>query len=523
MSKKVSEDIKASTIEAIRSVAKKLGRRPSHYEYDKNRPKDCLTEFGMRYHGFTYKQLADEALGEYKKSDKGAEDIAPKSGKGSTGKRYFVTSCIPGMQIHDKFLSSIRSFLKTENAELVVIPMKGTHKKAGFELDNPLKEFFYNSFQFNSNLIAKDFGISPKQINPLTGLKRLGQKEWSVIVASPKQQLESVATSNSKMPHIMLSTGSINTPFYGRSKPDLLATQDHVVGGLIVEVENSKLFYVRQVQAGDDGSFYDLDSLYTPDGRKNHKDTEALILGDLHAGEHDDTAMAAWDEVFEIVSPKKVVLHDVFSGQSVNHHESHNMTAKSTRPLVARNLHKELAHTGAVLMDLRRKWLNSEFIIVASNHDEFLNRYLSEARYVRDPENYRLALDLAAALCDGHNPVQFAIERAHKTRLSKTKWLKRDDDYKIAGVQLGAHGDLGPNGSRGSIANLETAYGSAIVGHSHSPGILRKVWQVGTSTWLKLRYNRGPSSWLHASCVLFKNGQRQMIISIQGKWRLKIR
>jgi hypothetical protein len=523
MSKKDNKGLKAATLKSIKAVADKLGKRPNHSEYDRHRAKDSLSEYGMRYHGWTYKQLADEALGEYKRESKAKSlEVIERDGKGGRGKRYFVTACIPGMPVHYKFLESIRQFLKAEHAELIVLPMKGTHKKAGFELDHELRQFFYTSFQFNSNLIAQDFGISPKQINPLTGLKRLGQKEWSVIVASPKQQLESVATSNAKMPHIMLSTGAINVPFYGRSKTDLLATQDHVVGGLIVEIQDAKLFFVRQVQADTNGHFYDLDSLYTPQGRKSHKDTEALILGDLHAGEHAASAINTWDEVIEIVEPKRVVLHDVFSGQSVNHHEDNNITAKSTRNFMATTLQKELAYTGHLLMELRKKWINQKFVIVASNHDEFLNRYLSEGRYLKDPHNYRLALDLAAALCDGHNPVQFAIERDLKIKLTNCVWLKRDDDYKIAGVQLGAHGDLGPNGSRGSIANIETAYGSAIVGHSHSPGILRRVWQVGTSTLLKLRYNRGPSSWLHASCILFSNGQRQMIISVQGKWRLKI-
>ena len=67
--------------------------------------------------------------------------------------------------------------------------------------------------------------------------------------------------------------------------------------------------------------------------------------------------------------------------------------------------------------------------------------------------------------------------------------MKREKDYKLHGVHIGAHGDKGNNGSRGSIQQLELSYGNAVIGHSHSPGILRNIWQVGTSTKLILDYN----------------------------------
>ena len=98
--------------------------------------------------------------------------------------------------------------------------------------------------------------------------------------------------------------------------------------------------------------------------------------------------------------------------------------------------------------------------------------------------------------------------------------MKIDEDYKVAGIQLGVHGHLGANGSRGSLANMEKSYNKSVTGHSHSPAILRDAWVVGTSSRLRLDYNQGPSSWLNTFCLVYPNGQRQLINIIEGKYKL---
>ncbi len=48
-------------------------------------------------------------------------------------------------------------------------------------------------------------------------------------------------------------------------------------------------------------------------------------------------------------------------------------------------------------------------VIVKSNHDEFLDRYLKEARYKDEPQNHRYALELAIAMIDGYDPLKYAV------------------------------------------------------------------------------------------------------------------
>lgn len=103
----------------------------------------------------------------------------------------------------------------------------------------------------------------------------------------------------------------------------------------------------------------------------------------------------------------------------------------------------------------------------------------------------------------------------------KHRFLARDESFIVKGIELGYHGDRGPNGSRGS----RTAYGrigvKSVIGHSHSPGIRNGCYQVGTNSRLRLGYNSGPSGWLHTDCIVYPNGKRSLLNIIQGKWRVK--
>ena len=100
-------------------------------------------------------------------------------------------------------------------------------------------------------------------------------------------------------------------------------------------------------------------------------------------------------------------------------------------------------------------------------------------------------------------------------------FLKRDQDYKVRHWQLGAHGDKGGNGAKGSVKSREKAYGQSITGHTHTPEMLRRTIIVGTSTYLQLRYNEGPSSWMNTHALLYDTGKVQLVNIINGAWRLE--
>jgi hypothetical protein len=451
-------------------------------------------------------------------------------------RRFVITTAVGGHPVHAKFYNSIKSYCEARSAKLLVLRACDPGSDGDYAVSPKLtgEHIVFEDVALNSNIFISTIKLSAKQIDPVTSLGRIGQREGSFVYASPKQRLETVPTSNEKMPHVLVTTGAITKPSYAakeytNERTAYIANHDHVVGALIVEVVDDKFYHFRHVQADRSGGFVDLGIYYSAKPPRPLPPA-ALVIGDSHVTETDPTAESAWEEVVRCTGAKTVVLHDMFSGVSINHHEENNRITKAV--LALQNKLSLLDELKAVAEYLN-KWTERVdlVVVVESNHHEFLSKhYLEKAKYVEDPQNHLLGLQLAAAMVQGHNPLRYALE--HIVGLNnpeKVLWLNRDQDYKVAGIELGSHGDKGANGSRGSLRAMENAYANSVSGHGHTPRIIRGAWQVGTSSYLKLRYNQGPSSWMHASCLVYdhqidqpsKCGARQMIFSINGSWQLE--
>ncbi len=125
---------------------------------------------------------------------------------------YFVTSAIAGGSLNVKFLRSIEKFLEQRNAKLVVLPMRGVvsrKEEYAEEVLEELSDSFYTEYIFNNSLEAFDLCLSPKQSNPLVGTARIAQKRSCLIVASPKQNMETTPVAVYHIPHVIHSTGMI--------------------------------------------------------------------------------------------------------------------------------------------------------------------------------------------------------------------------------------------------------------------------------------------------------------------------
>ena len=87
---------------------------------------------------------------------------------------------------------------------------------------------------------------------------------------------------------------------------------------------------------------------------------------------------------------------------------------------------------------------------------------------------------------------------------NQTEFLKRDDSLVFDGleIELAFHGDQGNHGARGSINSFAKIGPKSVIGHSHSPGIMEGVYQVGVTARLDLEYATGPSGWMHTHCII---------------------
>lgn len=450
-----------------------------------------------------------------------------------TNDKFVITTAVTGCLLDVKAYNSIKQYCKLNKAALLVLvasdPASNLDRGSLGRIDKRLlgEAIIFEDTHLNSNLFLSTIKLSAKQVDPITGIGRIGQREGSFIYASPKQRMKSSPVSNIKMPHFLMTTGAITEPdylnvSYMSNRTAVIATHDHVMGGLIVEIGDSDEYHFRQFQCDNKGNFIDLGKEYNGKTVKDIR-PEAFVLGDWHAGSTCPMSKKVWKEISKSLNPKYVVMHDMFDGRSINHHESQNIDSLAKRAASGHlNLDEELKHVARDLEELST-WAEKT-VVVKSNHDEFLKRFLQKGDFAGDPYNYKtflkLALEYVETSCD---PLKYGVEKLGELDAKIAKnviWLQRDEDFKVDGIQLGAHGDKGANGSRGGLKQMEFAYGNSVSGHSHSPEILRGAWQVGTSSKLKLSYNVGPSSWLNTSCIVYPNGQRQLINAIDGKYKI---
>jgi hypothetical protein len=101
-------------------------------------------------------------------------------------------------------------------------------------------------------------------------------------------------------------------------------------------------------------------------------------------------------------------------------------------------------------------------------------------------------------------------------KFPKFQTLGRSDSFVVKGWELGQHGDIGSNGSRGSLVQFRKLNTKIVVGHYHSPGRKDGALAVGTTSKLRCGYNIGPSSWLHSHVIIHKDSKAQHINFIKG-------
>lgn len=430
-------------------------------------------------------------------------------------KKYIVASIVEGAPFVSSFLEAMEHYAQVNDAQVILLWMRGVYKGDHFSLSDldRVRPYLTSEIRFNTKLIAKAFLIHPAQKYPISGLEEYAQSNDSIICASTKQCLQVVARPKGKIPHSIYTTGTISTPKYSKTRVGCIAEQDNKLGALIVEIKDSKNFFIRQVQ-WIDNCFVDLGIKYT----KNTAEPvscEAMVLGDLHLTEEDPIAIKSTYSQFDYFKPKNVFIHDLLSNNSINHHEKDNCVFKCTLPERFDSLEKELAYGKQKLTELKNHIPNdAKLFIVPSNHDDFIKKFCNDGMFIKDPRNAVMGAKCFIALVDKKNPLDVYCH------VDGVTYLPKDSTYKIEDWELAEHGHLGTNGARGSAKSFMKSHNRVVIGHSHTPKIVGNVWQVGTLSKLSLSYTSGASSWMHANCVIYTGGHIQMILFINGDWHV---
>ena len=419
---------------------------------------------------------------------------------------------------------------------VIVLPCEDVASRKSivkWDLDYRLKDFWvaFEDVYLNKNVCISTIETSAKMINPLTGLDRCVQrKDATLIVASTKQFLKYIPNVPNKLPMGLMTTGAItegnyDTDYYMSKRTSALAESDHQVGAIIVEIESPNVFHFRQIQASETGSFCDLGIEYLPEGKERLAEEVTMVVGDSHCGMHDnDLLEAILSSIESIPAIKNLILHDVFNATSISHHDIGKIAIKASK---ANDGLSSLKNEGLIVKSYLEKISKyaDNIIIVKANHDEHLDRYLEEGRFISDPENFYFSLDLCKKYIEGDDPLRYMLVDKLGMKVDNIIWLKGDETFNRYGIEFGYHGSRGANGGKGNPRTFENGLGKCVIAHSHSAQIFRDVYYVGTSSELDMKYNKGLSSWTRTCCLCYPDGSRQLInyipVNGQYKWRLE--
>lgn len=453
--------------------------------------------------------------------------------------RYVITSAQNATPVFKEGLDSLRLYCRENGAELIVVPNRYHNPTSSWTTADEKQDWWASEIQhdlvdkrveLNANLVLlADIRIQPTAVRPTSGMETFcgGQ---STIIGHPKLETVAIPTPQHHLAKLIHTTGSITLDNYTDSKAGKKGEHHHTFGALIVEIDGDR-FHIRQLNIDSDGSFYDLDCLYNADGVTRGIAVAGLVLGDLHERFVDPDVVKATfsrkNSIVNTVRPQAIVFHDVMDFHSQNHHHKHKVFTKIAKNKESRSSVEDEIDECAAFID--RYTLDGQRIIFApSNHPDALARWVEDTDWKEDPENCEfylktaLAMAISARMADSGasyiDPFVYWM-RQKLARAEQCEFPHRDESVMLCNIEVGMHGDKGPNGSRGAIKGFGRIGVKSIIGHSHTPGVIDGVYQVGTSSRLRLEYSSGPSSWMHCHCLIYPNGKRTLIWIIDGEWR----
>jgi hypothetical protein len=447
-------------------------------------------------------------------------------------KRFIITWAQNNTPVHKKFIQNIEAYAKHIDADIHIIAGRYKNPTSVWSSQQETEEIWdasivkyldanrHNIHKFLS--ILSDIKIQPTAVNPMTGMQSLSGIN-SCVFGAPRVQMEMIPVLDGNTPKMMLTTGAATLQNYTDSKSGKMGEFHHTFGFVIVEISDDEIFFARQVTADDkNGNFSDLYYEVKNGNVTQLNNIEAIVLGDLHFGHHDEDVLNTTFELMDELKPKHVILHDVFDGDSISHHQMKDPFVQYGKEVQGTNdLGREIDD---MLEQLNRFTKFENVVIVRSNHDDFVDRWLKNEDWKKQPtfKNAPLYMDLSARLlrqyANGFENIIGVIPELIKEKFPKFITLGRNASYKVKDWELGQHGDVGANGSRGSLLQFRKLNTKIIVGHYHSPGRKDGALAVGTSTKMRVGYNIGPSSWLQSHVIIHTDGRAQHVNFIKGKY-----
>lgn len=433
----------------------------------------------------------------------------------SKSKYYIITWAQNNTKVHKDLWENILAYSKFLGAEIHVVLGRyknPTRLSEGDEEDSWAEEILpyadANRHNLHKNLtLLSDIKIQPTASTPLSGMESMSGLN-SAILGHPKMQMDTIPALEGYEAKLLFTTGAVTKKNYSDSKAGKKGDFHHVYGFVIIEIKDKNIFIPRQITASNNGNFSDL--IYNVKNGKVSKvqGIDYMNLGDKHIGEHCPIVEKQQIKILNYLKPKYTIIQDIFNGHSVNPHEEFDPIKKYYLEQSGKNLIKREIDE---MMNWVEAMLKYNLVIVPSNHNDWLDRYINRQDWKKDIKNAMEYAEYTKILLSNKAPkglVAYLIEQRFG---DKVKTLSRNDSFRINGIELASHGDKGANGSRGSLLQFKRLATKIDVGHSHSPKRIDGVMYVGTSSILRVGYTIGASSWYNCDIICHKDGKRQQI------------
>ena len=427
----------------------------------------------------------------------------------SQNKKVIVSTVFSGEEYDEDAFVLLKGMAKHLNADLRLLYVH-TSKNKRFteeqldELDPYLVQDL--TFTLDEHAICKSVNIRSSCKRPLTNLEKLSDHYKLIVVSSAKQQCKILPYDTNETFKIAYSTGTISKFDYKNTLTAYVDMRFNKCGAVLLEFNDTLQRYLPRNIEIVNNEIYDGDTIYYIDGDKvkTKKTTvDAMVLGDLHLPEEDFVSVMTSVAQINRYKPKNVLIGDWCSFNSINHHEANRYLNKVM--YYQQSLESELSESIEKLNKLVDMTEDCDFLIIHSNHDEFLNKWLNSGEMVKDKTNAVIGCELFSSLAKRENPY-FYYELN-----SRIKFLKKGENYSVNGVVLSNHGHVGLCGSRANSMTYVKTYTKSVTGHTHSPKIEDSNYTVGTCSKINLTYTDHLSNWAFANALVHKNGVVQLI------------
>jgi len=432
-------------------------------------------------------------------------------------KSFIITYCVNNCPINSKFLDSLEVLAEENDSQILIIPQayrnpddlaKVGFKDYRYKWPDRVKKYILNEeFKLGNMLVVSPIGIKPTVKNPLSG-KDPNEGRKSAIYGHSQVSMITVPTPSKMEAKRVYTTGAISRARYPKLDTGRSAAFNHVMAALYVHMDGNNFHTLNLHWSGS--GFHFLNKKVTPDGIDDAEPIKALIQGDSHAVWSDDKVLKSRDRLIDMIDPQVLGWHDLHDHK----YQSHHATVTDKIRMALNNeflVEKELQ----LSLDLiNEKGKGRKNLIIGSNHNDHLDKWLDKFKDKEDPHNALFAKELHAAVIRSGKPA--FEEWMHDKVEVDVEFVGRNDYYTISGIDVSQHGDVGGNGSRATARGFSRYSYKTIIGHSHSPRIEKGCYQMGTSS-KKMSYVKGYSSWAECDCIIYPDGKRTLVFYTNGK------